>query len=112
MHGSLFISLLVSISIIMIKVKVLFFAVTRELVGIRGCDVELGNNNNDNDDDDDDDDDVITTESLMNELLLLYPSLLSVRDQIVLAVNKTYITDHITLKNGDEVALIPPISGG
>ena len=109
MHGSLFISLLVSISIIMIKVKVLFFAVTRELVGIRGCDVELGNNNNDNDDDDDD---VITTESLMNELLLLYPSLLSVRDQIVLAVNKTYITDHITLKNGDEVALIPPISGG
>ena len=86
----------------MIKVKVLFFALTREIVGIRECDVVLGNDN----------DNVITTERLMKELIATYPSLSTVVDQIVLAVNKAYITDHIALKDGDEVSLIPPISGG
>lgn len=84
------------------KVKVLFFAMTRELVGIRECDLILNNDN----------ETMITTVTLMEELCRLYPSLLSIFDQIVLAVNKAYITDAITLKDGDEIALIPPISGG
>jgi molybdopterin converting factor subunit 1 len=84
------------------KVKVLFFAMTRELVGIRECDLILDNDN----------ETMITTVTLMEELCRLYPSLLSILDQIVLAVNKAYITDAITLKDGDEIALIPPISGG
>jgi molybdopterin converting factor subunit 1 len=83
------------------KVKVLFFAMTRELVGIRECDLIL-----------DDNETTITTVTLMEELCRLYPSLLSILDQIVLAVNKAYINDAITLKDGDEIALIPPISGG
>ena len=86
------------------KVKVLFFAMTRELVGIRECDLIL-NDNNDNET-------IITTVTLMEELCRLYPSLLTILDQIVLAVNKAYITDAVTLKDGDEIALIPPISGG
>jgi len=84
------------------KVKVLFFAMTRELVGIRECDLILNNDN----------ETMITTVTLMEELCRLYPALLSILDQIVLAVNKAYITDAITLKDGDEIALIPPISGG
>jgi molybdopterin converting factor small subunit len=28
------------------------------------------------------------------------------------AVNEEYVEDHFTLRNGDEVILIPPVSGG
>ncbi len=28
------------------------------------------------------------------------------------AINKKYSTDHKTLKNGDEIAFIPPVQGG
>lgn len=86
------------------KVKVLFFAITRELVGLRECYITLNETNDNNI--------IVTTELLMKELCRLYPSLLNILDQIVLAVNKVYITDIILLNDGDEVALIPPISGG
>ena len=39
----------------------------------------------------------------------------AVREQIVLAVRQEYVTigcQLVSLKNGDEVAVIPPLSGG
>ena len=39
----------------------------------------------------------------------------AVREQIVLAVRQEYVTigcQLVNLKNGDEVAVIPPLSGG
>lgn len=41
-------------------------------------------------------------------------SLLPLKDTVVLALNQDYIErdTHITLKPGDEIAVIPPISGG
>jgi molybdopterin converting factor small subunit len=33
-------------------------------------------------------------------------------DSLTLAVNEEYVTEVMTLKAGDTVALIPPISGG
>jgi len=93
----------------MIKVKVLFFALAREIVGTRECIITLSNNDNDNNNDNNNN---ITTEMLMNELCILYPSLLKILNQITLAINKAYIFESTILKDGDEVALIPPISGG
>ncbi|KRF99930.1 uncharacterized protein Dwil_GK28256 [Drosophila willistoni] len=41
--------------------------------------------------------------------------LTSIKDNIILALNEVYIenlNDRIVLKKGDEIAIIPPISGG
>ena len=86
----------------MIKIKVLFFALAREIAGTRECYITLSNDNNND----------ITTDILMNEICILYPSLLNIFNQITLAVNRAYIFESTVLKDGDEVALIPPISGG
>lgn len=33
-------------------------------------------------------------------------------DQVMIAVNESYATDDVEIKDGDTVALIPPVSGG
>ncbi|BAB06737.1 molybdopterin converting factor subunit 1 [Halalkalibacterium halodurans] len=33
-------------------------------------------------------------------------------EQIMVAINEEYANDHMTVKAGDVVALIPPVSGG
>jgi len=47
-------------------------------------------------------------------LLLQYPSLAEIQGAFVLAVNQKYlgIDEEVPLGPGDEVAVIPPISGG
>src|SRR5260370_14302896 len=47
---------------------------------------------------------------LIDVLAASIPSLLTTRGLV--AVNHTYVTVETTLKDGDEVALIPPVSGG
>jgi molybdopterin converting factor subunit 1 len=55
----------------------------------------------------------VTTKHLIAKLEELYPALNFERDQIAIAVNQAYVTGAETvLKQGDEVALLPPISGG
>lgn len=49
---------------------------------------------------------------LREELLRLYPALDRLASRAVLAVNRTYSSDDTVLGEGDEVALIPPVSGG
>jgi len=41
-----------------------------------------------------------------------FPDLDMKTNQVSIAVNKVYIKEDITLKDGDEVAFLPPISGG
>lgn len=49
-------------------------------------------------------------ETLRNYLKEKYPS---VRwSSVAIAVNKQYAQDHDSIKSGDEIALIPPVSGG
>lgn len=40
------------------------------------------------------------------------PKLLAVQDRIALAVNLAYVSPSHRLEAGDELALIPPVSGG
>ena len=42
----------------------------------------------------------------------MHPALDSVLRSAVLAVNQEYVTENVALRDGDEVAVIPPISGG
>lgn len=87
-----------------IKIQVLFFAVARELAETSNAQVLLPLN----------EDGFATTLNLRQYIALQYPKLAEQVDTITLAVNKEYLEDDkdIPLKDGDEVALIPPISGG
>mmetsp|Transcript_24372 Transcript_24372/g.33573 ORF Transcript_24372/g.33573 Transcript_24372/m.33573 type:complete len:83 (+) Transcript_24372:382-630(+) len=82
----------------MVKVNVLFFARVREIVGASEINLELGSGANTND--------------LVNVLVQKYPKLGEIIPKIVLALNQEYVIDTLELKEGDEIALIPPISGG
>uniref|UniRef100_A0A0C9RR59 Molybdopterin synthase sulfur carrier subunit n=1 Tax=Wollemia nobilis TaxID=56998 RepID=A0A0C9RR59_9CONI len=81
-----------------VKVKVLFFARARELVGVseKVLVMEEGS----------------TTLDCVNKLLLQVPSLKEINDCMALALNEMYTTGSTIVKEGDELALIPPISGG
>ena len=52
------------------------------------------------------------TDQLKAALTAKHPALASVLQSAVLAVNQEYVTERLTLRDRDEVAIIPPISGG
>lgn len=41
-----------------------------------------------------------------------YPALAGMRDSVIVAVNAEYVSGEFPVRPGDEVALIPPVSGG
>jgi molybdopterin converting factor small subunit len=49
---------------------------------------------------------------LLDKLEVLYPVIEQHRKSIQLAVNQQYVGGDVQLKNGDEIALITPVSGG
>ncbi len=84
-----------------VTVKVLFFAKSREVVGVAEQEVAL-------------EDSACTTLDLIAALHRQHPQLKGVMSSCVLALNQEYIKQQevVTLKSGDEVAVIPPLSGG
>lgn len=82
------------------KVNVLYFAVSREVVGKSQEELELTDGS--------------STDGLLKQLVEMYPGLQSVLKACVLAVNQEYVppSQDLALKDGDEVAIIPPLSGG
>lgn len=89
-----------------ITIKVLFFASAREAAGdIASADLKLPASEDAN------------TTTLRKRLAEEYPSLASMvmdEENLTLALNEEYVANGevLPLKNGDTVALIPPISGG
>jgi molybdopterin synthase catalytic subunit len=53
-----------------------------------------------------------TGRALREELARLYPALDRLAGRSVLAINRVYSSDEAVLAEGDEVALVPPVSGG
>ena len=80
------------------KIKVLFFASCRDAVGHKSCDWEIAEG--------------CRVADLQRELVAAYPQLAAVQQMLSVAVNAEYAGSHTVLKAGDEVALIPPVSGG
>lgn len=81
-----------------ITVNILFFAKARDITTVPEIDLILPKESN--------------TIYLIQKLLQLYPSLEVILDTSILAVNQEYTTDIVNLKSGDEIAIIPPVSGG
>jgi molybdopterin synthase sulfur carrier subunit len=80
------------------KVRVLFFSVLREQVGCSEMDVVMQ--------------DPATAKDLLDLLEAKYPVLASYRNSTRVAVNYEYVSADKVLAERDEVALIPPVSGG
>ena len=79
------------------KVSVRFFALYRERAGVSQTEVELPEG--------------ATPEELLVRLRSVYGSL-PLSDSVLIAVNSEYASPEATLHEGDEVAFIPPVSGG
>ncbi|CAM9897437.1 unnamed protein product [Heterosigma akashiwo] len=81
------------------KVKVLFFASARQLAnGTKEYELNLPDSS--------------SLSEFRAEILRHFPGLEPVAADITLAVNQEYVEGDIHLTEGDEVAFIPPISGG
>lgn len=52
-----------------------------------------------------------TVADLRRQLLQDYPKLSQIQ-QLQIAVNQTYVEDDKELQGGEEIALLPPVSGG
>lgn len=82
------------------KIKFLFFAASRELTGVTQHEAVL------------DDNVVFGTENIASYLKEIFPELDILRDNMSIAVNQVYVKENHDLKDGDTVAILPPISGG
>ncbi|KAH8256382.1 hypothetical protein KR032_005756 [Drosophila birchii] len=83
-----------------VNVHVLFFAKSRELARTPRSEVDVPAQ--------------IVASELLEQLVAKF-DLTSIRDNLILAHNETYIenlSDQIHFKDGDELAVIPPLSGG
>ena len=80
------------------KAKVRLFARLSELAGFRETEVELGEG--------------LSARDLYTLLCRRHPELSGFEETLMFAVNAEYVTPGHPLRDGDEVALIPPVSGG
>lgn len=79
-------------------IKVLFLGPAKDLAGLDSITLELS--------------DPFTVAHLRQQLAASYPDMANALSSIRFAVNETFAEDETALTSGDEVALIPPVSGG
>ncbi len=80
------------------KIRVKLFALVKDIVGQRELDLDLPEG--------------MTAGALLQRLTTEYPRLRGLTPSLMLAVNREYAEGNRVLAEGDEVAFIPPVSGG
>ena len=80
------------------KIRVKCFAAAREIVGTGELVVELPEGS--------------TLTQLFEQIRRQFPRLEGLTGSLLLSVNREYVPSDKKLAAGDEVALIPPVSGG
>ena len=81
-----------------VTVRVHFFAVAREWMGVSALELAIPEG--------------ATTAVIWEELVRREPKLRPWSERFRLAVNDEYIDGPVVLRQGDTVAVIPPVSGG
>ena len=81
-----------------INIKILYFAFIKELTGVRSDKMKLPYGS--------------TIHNLLTNILDIYPQIHNLLKSIKVSVNYKVVDTDTILKDGDEVALLPPISGG
>jgi molybdopterin converting factor subunit 1 len=80
------------------QIRVLFFASCADIVGHREQTVELAEGS--------------VLDDLMDAVIREHPRLEPIRKSAMISLNQDYAEGGAALSGGDEVALIPPVSGG
>lgn len=80
------------------QVQVKLFAAAREIVGQGEVSLELREGS--------------TVGDLMEYFYSQYPELKAIAGSLLLAVNREFAEGTVKLQEGDEVGVIPPVSGG
>ena len=80
------------------KVKLLLFASLKDIAGRRDLEMEL--------------DDGSTLQEVTEKLASLYPEIGRMQNSVRIAINQEFADENISLNNGDEIAFLPPMSGG
>jgi len=79
------------------KYKINLFGITKDIVGSNIVEIEMSQSSN--------------VQSVLIELKTNYPKLKDIKSLLV-AVNSEYAESNLVLSENDEIALIPPVSGG
>lgn len=79
-------------------IRILTFGKCREIIGRENWEFSVGSNE-------------ISVAELRDSITQDYPEL-SRLNSLAIAINQEYATDEMLCRDGDVVALIPPVSGG
>lgn len=80
------------------RVRVLFFATLKDIAGVRQLQVDMPVG--------------ATIGDLLTQLEATYPRMKDYRPVVLTAVNEDYVDQRAQIRDGDEVAIFPPVSGG
>jgi molybdopterin synthase catalytic subunit len=81
-----------------VRIRVLFFGVLRDIVGLREDSIDIPDGGR--------------VEAVYEHYAARFPRLREVSKSIVLALNQQFSDPSAALADGDEVAFLPPVSGG
>ena len=79
------------------KYKINLFGITRDIVGGNTAEIETSQS--------------ADVQAVLGQLKINYPKLKDIKSLLV-AVNSEYAESDLVLSENDEIALIPPVSGG
>ncbi len=82
----------------LIRISILYFANVKDATGVRKDAIELPQDT--------------PIKKLLTKISLTYPNIKGMLNNIQISVNYKVVNMNTILKDGDEVALLPPISGG
>lgn len=82
----------------MVRIRVLFFGLLKDITGVSQQELELTPG--------------CRLDAVFSTLCAQYPRLSGLSSSIVMALNQQFASRDTTVAEGDEVALLPPVSGG
>jgi molybdopterin synthase catalytic subunit len=80
------------------KIVVKFFALARDRVGVSEANVDLPEG--------------ATVETAREAIRTRFPNTTDLLSRVAFAINQAYVPATTPLRDGDELAVIPPVSGG
>jgi molybdopterin converting factor subunit 1 len=81
-----------------VKVRLRFFAALREIVGCEEMEKDVSEG--------------MTPDLILEELAVEHPKLQTYLKVVKIAINQEFADRHNPLTNDDEIAFLPPVSGG